>query len=288
MSNSKTFLFTQPIFAIVDKKERYLIIWTVVLVILIIWFSIRPSNDRNWSPDQKVLSYVGFNGSLVDIYNIRNNTYRSTSDFDVHHYNKTFDLDKIKKVYYVVEPFTGIKGSAHTFFTFEFEDNEFVAISVEIRKEVGEAFSGTKGLFKQYEIMYVIGDEMDLIKLRTNYRKDKVYLYPVKAAPEMVRMLFVDMLIRVNELYSSPEFYNTLTNTCTINQMNLVNEIYPGTIPFNYKILLPEYSDTLAYQLGLIDTNLTFEHAREKFKINDGADACGDCADFSLAIREQQ
>jgi hypothetical protein len=116
-----------------------------------------------------------------------------------------------------VEPFSGIPGSAHTLLSFEFENDIFVAISVEIRKEKGESYHPAKGLFDQYELMYVIGDEKDLIKLRANYRKDTVFLYPIKAEVEDIRSLFLDMIARTNKLKEKPEFYNTLTNTCTTN-----------------------------------------------------------------------
>ena len=110
----------------------------------------------------------------MHVRNIRNTTYRSTTDYTPAYYDKTFDLDKLTSVWYIVEPFSNWKGAAHTFLSFGFEDDEYLAISVEIRKEEGEGFSAFKGLFKQYEVIYVIADERDVITVRTNHRRDDV------------------------------------------------------------------------------------------------------------------
>jgi len=195
----------------------------------------------------------------------------------------------IRDVWYIVEPFSGIPCSAHTFLSFEFENDQFVSISVEIRKEKGETYDPIKGLFNKYELMYVIADERDVIKLRTNYRKDLVYVYPAKTTKEKTQTLFLDMIQRANSLRDNPEFYNTITNTCTTNIVSHINKITPDRVPFfNLRILLPANSDKLAYELGLIDTNLSFEDARTLYYINDRAMKYADDPDFSVKIRQEE
>lgn len=162
---------------------------------------------------------------------------------------------------------------------------EYVAISVEIRKEKGESFSPIKGLFRQYEIVYVVADESDVIKLRTNYRKDDVFLYPVQTSKENMQKLFVSILERANKLAVEPEFYNTLTNTCTTNLVSHVNEIVPGRVPFSYKILMPAYSDELAQNIGLVDSSIPIEELRAKYHINNNAMTYADDPLFSQKIR---
>lgn len=272
-------------------KKWFKIIFLSVGIILILFFVTlnlitTPSNDREWNDDQKVLPYSEINENIVKIHNIRNFKYASTTSYEIAYYDKTFDLDKIKNVYYVVEPFSDFGGSAHTFLTFEFEGDNFVAISVEIRKEKGEVFSALKGLLNQYEIMYVIADERDVVKLRSNYRKDKVYVYPAKTTKEKMQSIFADMLERANKLTKEPEFYNTLTNTCTTNIVKHVNRITPEKVPFSYRVLFPGYSDKLAYDLGLINTDLSFEETRSKYLINARAEKYADSVDFSRKIRE--
>ena len=266
------------------SKKRYIALGILGVAILL-WFLPQPSNDRVWVANQAVLPSAEFDDNLVHVRNIRNTTYRSTTDYTPAYYDKTFDLDKLTSVWYIVEPFSNWKGAAHTFLSFGFDDDEYLAISVEIRKEEGEGFSAFKGLFKQYEVIYVIADERDVITVRTNHRRDDVFLYPIKTTREKIRDMFVAMLERANRLRAEPEFYNTLTNTCTTNIVNHVNALSPNRVPFSYKILLPGYSDQLAYDLGLIDTDLPFEAARERFRINDRAERYADSADFSVRIR---
>lgn len=252
----------------------------VALVVLV-----RPSNDRDWTTDQAVLPYAEVSGDQVAVHNIRNFSYTSTHDYTPGYYDATFDLAKIKNVYFVVEPFSGYVGAAHTFLSFEFEDNRFVSISVEIRKEKGESFSAVKGILRQYELTYVIADERDVVKLRSNYRHDKVYVYPVKTTPEKMRAVFLSMINRANKLKEKPEFYNTLTSNCTTNIAAHVNEVSPKRVSWNITYLLPENADEYVYQIGLIDNTLPFADTRAEHFINDLATEYADSPDFSLKIR---
>ncbi len=252
----------------------------------IILILIKPSNNRNWTLDQKILPQVEIKDNLVTINNIRNFKYKSVDEYTPDYYNKTFDLEKIKSVDFILEPFSDFAGAAHTFLSFGFENDEYVSISIEIRKEIGEEFSALKGLFNKYEIMYVVADERDAVKLRSNYRKDKVYIYPVKTTKEKKQALFLDMLNEINKLKNNPKFYNTLTSTCTTNIMKHVNTITPNRIPMSYKVLMPGYADELAFDLDLIDTELSLEEAKKVFLINERAEKYSESDDFSTLIRK--
>lgn len=266
-----------------QKKKQ---IALALIVFSSIWyFSHIPSNDREWALDQEILPYAEFNDDMVSVSNIRNFSYQSVSEYTPAYYNKTFDLNTLESVDYIVEPF-GNMGAAHTFLSFGFSTGDYLAISVEIRKEVGESFSPLKGLLRNYELMYVVADERDVINLRTNYRKDTVYLYPVKTSKENMRALFADMLTRANQLREKPEFYNTLTSTCTTNIVSHINKIVPGRIPWDPRLLFPENSDALAYELGLIDNSFSLEELRERHKINEEAEQYADSPDFSKLIRK--
>jgi hypothetical protein len=278
------------------KLKKFLKILLIILLFGAVALSIfillqKPNNDRDWNDDQKVLVYAEREGNLVTVHNIRNFNYRSTDDFDVEYYDKTFDLDKIKTLDYIVEPFSKWRGLAHTFLSFGFENDDggidYIAISVEIRKEKGESFSPWKGLARQYELMYVVGDENDVIKLRTNYRKDDVYLYPINTFLEKKQLLFWDMLDRANYLKDNPEFYNTIWSTCTTNILDHINKIRQEKITkWDYKIFFPGFSDKIAYDVELLDTDLSFDEARKKFQINNLADSWQEGEDFSKLIRE--
>lgn len=265
-------------------KLKYTIIFLFVLAAIIFIF-IKPTNNSNWSPDQKVLPYAIIKDNLVSISSVRNFSYSSESDYIPGYYDKTYDINKIKSVDYIVEPFGDFSGAAHTFLSFGFEDDVYISISVEIRKKEGQTFSPWKTFFKQYEIMYVVSDERDVIKLRSNYRKDDVYVYPTKIDEAHARQLFLSMIKRVNSLYDEPEFYNLINNTCATNIVKHVNEISEIKVPFSYKVLLPGYSDKLAYDLELLDTILPYEEIRSKYQINKKAMEYATSSEFSIKIR---
>jgi len=124
-----------------------------------------------------------------------------------------------------------------------------------------------------------------VIRLRTNYRHDAVYLYPIRTPPERARALFVAMLTRANALRQRAEFYNSLTANCTSTIVRHVSSLVPGRVPFSYRWLLPGYADRLAYDLGLIDTDVAYDSLRVRFRITDAARAVGDGAGFSARIR---
>lgn len=246
----------------------------------------KPSNERDWTLDQKVLPILTTDGDILTVQNVRNFTYTSTTNYAPNYYTKEYDLSKIKRVWYIVEPFSGFKGAAHTFLSFEFDNDVFLAVSVEIRKEVGEEFSVWKGLLRNYELSYVFADEKDVIQLRSNHRKDLVYVYPVQTTPEKVRALLENIIPRAQHLALNPEFYNTLTNNCTTNIIDHINTITPHRIPFTYAAVFPEYSDKVAHKLGLIPHDALIEDIRIRYLINEKAELYANSPNFSIRIRE--
>lgn len=228
----------------------------VALVVLVLgWYStIQPSHDRNWSEDQSRLPHPQIHGDMLQIANIRDFRYRSESDWDATWKDETFDLSKLERGWYIVEHFSKFKGAAHAMATFEFADGRFLAVSVEIRKEQGESYSPVRGLFRQYEIMYVIADERDALQLRTEYRKDSdVYLYEVAAGPENTRAFLEDMMLRASEVAAEPAFYNSLVDTCASNLARHLRRVSADDVSaLNPRVLLPGYSHQLAYDLDLL------------------------------------
>lgn len=267
------FLTIWPIFAWRSGLARALGAFAVsFLVVLAAWQLRTPSNHRTWSSDQARLPRAEFHGTRVTLHNLRYAKYRSATDYGLNWYTQSFDLDRIAGVDFIVEPFD-IKrpGLAHTFLSFGFDDGEHLAVSVEIRKEQGESFHPLPGLFRQYEIMYVAGDERDLIGLRTEIRKDPVYVYPLRAEPEKTRALFAAICDHMNKLNDKPEFYNSLTNTCMTNILRRVEEVTDRSFGFDLRIALPGYSDELVHELGAIDFEGSLDEARSRFLINSRA-----------------
>ncbi len=253
---------------------------------VLVWFlRLQPSNDREWQPEVARLAYADVQGDQVTIHNIRNFDYRSETDFTPHYYDKTFDLRKLDTVDLIGSYWMG-DAIAHMMVSFGFAGEDYLTVSIETRKEVGESYSTLAGFFRQYELYYVVADERDLIRVRTNYRKDPpedVYLYRTNAPPENVRRLFLSYIEEINSLRTKPEFYNTMTTNCTTNiwTHTKVN----GAVPFSWKILASGYVPSLLYDLGRVDTRLPFEELRRRARVNDAAQAADTAADFSQRIR---
>lgn len=241
--------------------------------------------DARWAPDHSVLARADIQGDRVHIHNIRNCEYRTADDYTVRYYDKTFDLRQLNEVDYVVVPFSRLSGGAHTFLTFGFGDGQYVAVSIEARRERGKSIRPARTLVPYYQLIYVIADERDVVKLRTNYRQNDVYLYRIRAAPNQQRALFLDVLHRANSLASRPEYYHVLNNNCATNVFWHLSLISPRPVPYNWQVLLPANSDRLAYNLGLIDTHLPFDQAKTAARVNDQAYRYANSPDFSSRLR---
>lgn len=271
------------------NARRFLLIGLVLAcaVAVLAWTALEPRGDRRWIPEQATLPTASIDGPIVRIGNVRNFVYTGRRDFTPLYDTRTYDLGKLVSVWYVLTPFSDRwRGPAHSFVSFGFSDSQFVSISVEARREPGETYDAVKGLFKRFELMYVVGDERDLIGQRAAYSTDRVYLYPIKAKPEKMREMFVAMLERANKLREHPEFYNTITNNCTSNVVSHVNQVAPKTVPGGIKTILPGYTDEVAHQLGLIDSGLDLAHARARYLVNERAKRFISDSAFSLRIRE--
>lgn len=252
---------------------------------------IRPSNFRDWTPEHAVLPTAEFHGHQVTVHNVRNCQYFAADTFLVDYYDKTFDLAAVRGVDFVMVPFDEMPSLAHTMLSFEIArpdgGADYLSVSVEVRKEKDETYNPVLGSARQYELMYVLADERDAIRQRTNYRREDVYLYRTVATPETAKRLLVDVLARVNELAQKPEFYDTLTNNCTTNIVRHINRVRPNRLGPDVRLLLPGYSDKVAYHQGLLVPFGTFEQTRERAYINPLAERYADRQDFSALIRRR-
>jgi Domain of unknown function (DUF4105) len=248
-----------------------------------------PSNLRNWEPDQAVLAYAELRPDRATVHNVRYCRYLDQDTFVVEHENRTYNLADLAGVDFFMVPFKDAPRLAHTMLSFEFHPPnappQYLACSIEIRKEKGETYAALKGSARQYELMYVLADERDVVELRTNLRGEDVYRYHTTATPDQARLLLTDVLGRTNELASRPEFYNTFTNNCTTNVVRHINRIQPNRLAYDYHVLLPGYSDQLAYDEGLIEHHGTFEETKAAAYLNPKALAAAGREDFSQLIR---
>lgn len=256
------------------------------LLVLWQWLAIEPSNERDWQPEVAVAPYATIDGDRVTVHNIRNFNYVSETDFTPAYYDKTFDLRQLDAVDLVASYWMG-PDIAHLFLSFEFDGKDHLAISIETRKEKGESYSTLGGFFRQYELYYVVADERDVIRVRTNYRRnppEDVYLYSVKVPAGNARRLFLDYMEKINALKQRPEFYNTLTTNCTTN-IWMHTRVNLGHPPLSWKILASGHIPKFLHEAGRLDTSVSFAELQRRSHINARAQAADEAEDFSRRIR---
>ncbi|MBV5316175.1 MAG: DUF4105 domain-containing protein [Desulfobulbaceae bacterium] len=262
--------------------SRFAVLFAVVLVIFLFK---EPSNERNWQPDLVLLPSATIEGDRITIHNIRNCDYRTETDFTVQHYDKTFDLKELTSIdLYLVD--WGLTSVVHTMLSFGFNNRDYVAVSIEARKELGEGYSTIKGFFRQYELTYVVADERDLVRLRTNYRPgETAYLYRLQGNKKLFQEIFLDYLRSINRLKDKAEWYNALLTNCT-TQLRGHTRPYYQKVVWDWRLLANGYADALAYETGTIDTSLPFTELKRQSIINPKAQAADQDHNFSLRIRE--
>jgi hypothetical protein len=268
------------------RRAGGLVLALLWMVLLVWWSTILPSNDRNWQPSVAVLPYATVDGDRITLHNIRRFAYRTETDFTPQYDDKTVDLRQLETID-LIASYWGSEAIAHLFVSFGFGGQDYVAVSIETRMERDERYSSLAGFFKQYELIYVVADERDIIRLRTHYRQqppEDVFLYRIRISPERARRFFMTYVEQINALKTRPEFYHTLTTNCTTNIL-FHAQAAGGRARYNWKVLLSGYAPEYAYEVGSLDTSLPFAELRQRSHINAHAQAADDAADFSRQIR---
>ena len=257
------------------------------LGLVVLWSSLEPTNDRDWQTDLAVLAYATIDGDKVTVHNIRNFDYRTETDYTPAYYDKTFDLRELQSLDLVTSHWMG-PTIAHVFVSFGFAGGDHLAISIEVRKPKGGSYSTLKGVFRQYELIYVVADERDLIRLRTNYRRDPpedVYVYRIRGSPQAHRRLFLEYMRTIDALRTQPEFYNTVTTNCTTSIWTMIHA-NDGNIPWTWKFLVNGYMPEYLYEKGRLEAEgLSFPELHERAHVNARAQAADQAPDFSRRIR---
>lgn len=268
-----------------NRKRTAYVVWILCFIILAGWTQIEPSHDRVWEPGVARLPTITIEGNQARVQNIRNFDYMTENDFTVQYYDKTYDLDQLNKVDYVLSYWDGNEAIAHTILSFDFSNGDHLAVSVETRLEKGEPQNSLNSFFKQYELIYVLADERDLLRLRTNYRKEEVFLYPTTVPKEYVRKMFEVVADRVNSIARQPEFYNALTENCFTSLARNFSKISPPKNPFDYRRLANGFSDRMLYENGKIDSQLNFDETKRRHHINQYVQDIKDGGEYSRLIR---
>ena len=248
------------------------------------WSAIPPRNDRDWQPDVARAPTAERQGSVVTVRDVRDFDYRTETDFTERWEERRYDLDRVVGLDLFVS-YWGPTLYAHTILSWDFEDAPPLAASIETRKEKGESYSALLGFFRQFELVYVLADERDVVRLRTNYRGERVFLYRLATSRAGARALLEQYLDEANALAREPAWYNAFTDNCTTAIWRNVRALSPDN-PFDWRLLANGHLDRMLYERGRVDTSLPFAELRERSDITERAKACGSRDDFSRCIRE--
>ena len=248
------------------------------------WLTLKPSNDRAWQPDVAETAWAEINGDEFTIHNVRNCDYRTETDFTPHWETRTVRLSQITGIDLAIN-YWGSPWIAHPIVSFQFSDGLPLCFSIETRKTIGQQYSTLEGFYRRYTLIYVVADERDVIRLRTNYRREDVYLYHTVASPTQARERFREYIKTVNALHESPRWYNAVTENCTTSIRS--QRTAKLRTPWDWRILLNGKADELLYERHAIATGgLSFSELKQRSLIDERARAADKSPNFSQLIRE--
>ena len=281
-------LFVISLLAIVifvrGKLLKLAALFGAFALVLSWWVTLKPSNDRAWQPDVAQTAWAEINGDEVTIHNVRNCDYTTATDFTPHWETRTVRLSQIRGIDLAIN-YWGSPWIAHPIVSFQFSDGLPLCFSIETRKTLGQQYSTLAGLYRQYTLIYIVADERDVIRLRTNYRREDVYLYHTLASPEQARQRFLEYISTLNALHENPRWYNAVTHNCTTSIRT--QRAAKQRAPWDWRILLNGKADELLYERHAIATGgLPFTELKERSLINERARAADQDPDFSRLIRQ--
>ncbi|MGB7344102.1 MAG: DUF4105 domain-containing protein [Pirellulaceae bacterium] len=245
-------------------------------------------DERPWKAGFAKLPRVTIAGDELRIDDFRNFRYHCNGAADQAYETRRYMISDVRALDFIVVPFQNSTRFAHTMMSFGFADQTHLVVSVEARLRKGQRYSLWKGLLGLFPIMYVVADERDAIGHRTECRGNEVFVYRVAADQSHLEQLFRAVMQHVADLPTKPERYNTVTNNCATSIRDHVNAIWPARIPWGWGVLMPGRAGFLAYRLGLLESDETFEETRQRARINDLAAGNWQEERFSQLIRAKQ
>jgi len=229
-------------------------------LLLIWWKSLRPSSDRDWADD--VAQTVGgrIEGSVVTLDKVRDFEWRSNSDYTPRWSLRSYDLAQLHSLDMIVS-YWARPSIAHMLISFGFSQGDYVAFSVEIRRDKRQSYSEIGGFFKEFELVVIAAEERDIVRLRTNVRREQTYLFRLNVEPAVMRALFLAYVAEANALVREPRFYHTVMGNCTTVLYRMLRRIV-RRLPFSYRVLLSGYMPEYFYGIGYLDQSYPLEALR--------------------------
>ena len=248
------------------------------------WLTLRPTQDADWQPQVATLAYASRAGDRFTVHDIRNFEYRSATDFAPRYDTRDFDLANLRAADLFIN-YWGLPCIIHPIASFDFGPQGHLCFSIEIRPKRGQKYSTLAGLYRQFTLIYIAADERDVVRLRTNYKHEDIYLYRLRFSPDEARVRFKEYIDVLNELYARPAWYNVITHNCT----TAIRALHPSAqeAPWDWRILINGFLDRMLYERGVLAGDLPFEELRAQALINKRAQEPRDALDFSQRIRAE-
>ncbi|MES2708048.1 MAG: DUF4105 domain-containing protein [Verrucomicrobiota bacterium] len=273
-------------FRLAKTRSHGALVGLVLFVVVAVWWTRRePGRDLLYPVETAEAARIETELNMLTVSGMREFHYRATDSFDERWTTRSFDLEKLQYVdLYFIR--WGLPGVAHIITSFVFEDSPPLAVSIELRREKDEPHTLLRGFFKQYELHYVWADERDVIRLRTNFRKEDVYLHRTDLTPAQAKKMLQDMASRSNRLSEHPEFYDTLTDSCANAVSQHLMRARGKTVPFFRQPLSPAAYEKLGWDEGwLLHSKPEWTADREASHVNARAEQSPDDGGFYTRIR---
>lgn len=253
-------------------------------LVLAWWLTLRPSDDRDWQPDVARTAWAEVRGDEVTFHNVRNCDYRTATAYTPRWETRTVRLSALTGADIAVN-FWGSPWMAHPIVSFQFAAAPPLCFSIETRKAVGQTYSAIGGFYRQYALIYIVADERDVIRVRTNYRVgEDVYLYRMTLSADEARERFREYIHALNAIRERPRWYNAVTTNCTTS----IRAQHPKgeRTPWDWRVLVNGKGDEMMYERHQIRTDgLPFAELKARAHINPAAQAADAAPDFSRRIR---
>ena len=266
------------------KLLKLAIVFGAFALVALWWLTLKPGNDHAWQPDVAQTAWAQINGDEITVHNVRNCDYRTETDFTPRWETRTVRLSQITGMDVAIN-YWGSPWISHPIVSFLFADALPLCFSIETRKTIGQKYSALDGLYRRYTLIYVVADDRDSIRLRTNYRREDVYLYRTLASPAQARERFLEYMKAMSALRDHPRWYNEVTTNCTTSIRT--QRTVKLRAPWDWRMLINGKADELLYERHAIATGgLPFSELKQRSLINERARAADKDPDFSRLIRE--
>nr|WP_252393708.1 DUF4105 domain-containing protein [Candidatus Rhodoblastus alkanivorans] len=267
------------------RRWRMLAAFALAFGALLMWWStIKPLDEADWSPDvaRQVTGVV--EGNILTLKNVRDFDWSSGTAFKERWVAESYDLSRLREFDLFLAYWAGPEMS-HLIMSFGFEDGRWLAWSVEVRSRRGGEFSPIADLFRSNPLVIIASDERDVVRLRSNIRKEDVQLYRLRTPPDVARSILLQYVEESNALAAQPQFYNSITTNCTTAVVKLIRAA-GGHMPFDWRLIVNGFLPSYLYDRGAVDTRISLAELRARARIGERARQAGDAPDFSRIIRE--